>query len=84
MVTAIPAVKPMITGAGMKRMTEPIFAAPMSTRMTPAMSVAVSNPDIPYRAVIPARMATNAPVGPATCTRLPPRSETHAPPTIAV
>jgi hypothetical protein len=80
----MPPVNPTITGAGMKRMTTPILATPMSTRMTPAMSVAASRPAMPYFAVTPARIATNAPVGPAICTRLPPKAATHAPPIMAV
>ena len=84
MMTPIPAVKPAITGSGMKRSTPPNFAAPSRIRITPAMQVASSRPSTPYCAVTPARITTKAPVGPAIWMRLPPNSETTMPAMIAV
>jgi hypothetical protein len=55
-----------------------------SSRITPASSVAICSPSMPYRAVMPDRMTTNAPVGPAICSRLPPNTETARPATMAV
>ena len=82
--TPMPAVKPTMTGAGMNLMTAPRRARPISTRIAPAMNVATCKPAMPYFAVTPDRMAMKAPVGPATCTRVPPNSETARPPRMAV
>ena len=84
MMTPIPAVKPAMTGSGMKRSTPPKFATPSMIRMTPAMQVASSKPSTPYCAVTPARITTNAPVGPAIWMRVPPKRETAMPATMAV
>ena len=84
MITAMPAVKPPITGSGMKRMARPKRARPMQTRMPPAIIVASSRPSAPKRATTPARMTMKAPVGPAIWTRLPPNSETARPPMMEV
>src|SRR6185369_626581 len=84
MITAMPAVNPAITGSGMNLMMAPRRAIPSSSRITPASRVAICRPSTPYRAVMPARMTTKAPVGPAICTRLPPNSETTTLATIAV
>ena len=42
--TAMPVVKPLVTGHGMNLMSEPIFVSPMMTRITPAMTVAINRP----------------------------------------
>jgi hypothetical protein len=84
MITAMPAVKPAMTGFGMNRTTLPSRASPMTSSMQPAMSVANCSPAMPYCAVTPARTAMNAPVGPEICTRVPPSSEVARPATIAV
>src|SRR5688500_3362853 len=84
MITAIPAVKPTMTGLGMNLITVPSRAMPMSSKMTPAMSVAICKPAIPWVAVMPASTAMNAPVGPEICTRVPPNSDVATPATIAV
>src|SRR5262245_35501788 len=84
MITAMPEVKPTITGFGMNLMTPPSCATPIASRMHPAMSVATCRPSMPYCAVIPASTAMKAPVGPEICTRVPPRSEVASPATIAV
>ena len=49
-----------------------------------AGSVAITSPSIPFFATIPATIVTNAAVGPAICTRLPPKKDTRNPATIAV
>ncbi len=80
----MPVVKPTITGFGMNLMTLPSFARPMIRRITPAISVAICRPAMPYCAVIPASTAMNAPVGPEICTRVPPSRVVARPATIAV
>ena len=82
--TAIPAVKPVVTGCGMYVMSRPSLASPMPTRIRPAMKPARSSPPKPNRVTIGTRMTTNAAVGPVTWQRVPPRSEETSPATIAV
>ena len=53
-------------------------------RNTPAMSVAMVSPWMPYWLMMPATMTMNAPVGPPICTLLPPNSEIASPATMAV
>ncbi len=65
-------------------MTAPRRAAPIATRISPAISVATCSPAIPCWAVITASTATKAPVGPEICSRVPPKSDVHRPATIAV
>ena len=84
MMTPMPAVKPTITGAGMNLMTPPMRARPITSSIAPAISVATCSPAMPYWAVMPERIAMNAPVGPAICRRLPPNSDTRPPPMMAV
>ena len=48
MVTAIPAVKPMIMGYGMNLMTAPNLNNPSAMSITPAIMVATSRPCNPY------------------------------------
>ncbi len=55
-----------------------------SNYIAPAIIVAICKPSMPYLAVTLAKMTMNASVGPAICSRLPPKSETNKPPTIAV
>ncbi len=62
--TAMPAVKPAITGFGMYLMTTPSFAKPKAMRIIPAMSVAICRPAMPCCAVMMDRTAMKAPVGP--------------------
>ncbi len=47
MITAIPAVKPTMTGSGMNLMTAPSWAMPSSSRMAPAIKVAICRPSMP-------------------------------------
>ena len=79
MMTPIPAVKPTMTGAGINLIIAPILLIPSANRMIPAIKVAICNPSMPYCAVMPDNTTMNAPVGPAICKRLPPKSETAKP-----
>ena len=65
-------------------MSPPSLKAPMSISSMPAMMVASIRPSIPFFATIPATMVAKAAVGPAICTRLPPRNEMMKPATMAV
>ena len=82
--TAMPLVNPITTGRGIKRTAEPSPVRPITSRMTPAISVTMARPLIPKRATIPATMTTNAPVGPPICVREPPSAEIRNPATTAV
>ncbi len=84
MITAMPVVKPTITGSGMNLMTPPSRPRPIASRMAPAISVATCRPAMPYCAVMPASTAMKAPVGPEICTRVPPSSAVARPAMIAV
>jgi len=83
MSTAIPFVKPITTGRGMNLTADPIPVRPMTTSMTPAIIVHMNRPSTPYLATMPATTTTNAPVGPAICTREPPSADTRKPVTTA-
>jgi hypothetical protein len=65
-------------------MIVPMRASPSASSISPAMKVAICRPPIPCFAVIAARITMKAPVGPAICTRLPPKIDTISPATIAV
>ena len=82
--TAMPAVKPVVTGYGTNSMKRPIRMTPIANRMTPAIRVAISRPPAPNRAEMGASTTTNAAVGPDTWTREPPRRAMRAPATMAV
>ncbi len=84
MISAIPDVKPTVTGYGTKRITSPRRANAIPISSTPAISVATASPSTPNSATTPATITTNAPVGPPICTRLPPNAEIRNPATIAV
>ena len=81
--TAMPLVKPITTGRGMKRTVEPRRAAPSAIRSTPAIIVHVNSPSMPCRCTTPATTTTNAPVGPPIWQREPPSAEIRKPVTIA-
>ena len=83
-VTAIPEVKPVVIVYGMNLIRLPNRNNPIRIRITPANSVAMISPSIPFFATIPATIVANAAVGPAICTRLPPRKEITKPAVIAV
>ena len=61
---AIPEVKPVITGEGMKEVRFPSLNKPAINKMAPAIKVATKTPAKPWVAIIPIRMAAIAPVGP--------------------
>jgi hypothetical protein len=84
MMTAIPLVKPVMTGCGMNFMMPPNFATPKITSMTPAIIVAIASPSYPCCWTMPYTITTNAPVGPPICTRDPPSAEMRKPATMAV
>lgn len=63
--TAMPAVKPAITGCGTYLSKRPNFNIPSATRINPARKVATTNPSYPREAAIAANTRTKAPVGPA-------------------
>jgi hypothetical protein len=81
--SAMPLVKPMTTGRGMKRTAVPEPVSPMITRTTPAIIVHMNRPSTPYLATIPDTTTTNAPVGPPICTCEPPIAEMMNPVTTA-
>ena len=82
--TAIPRVKPSMTGHGMKDTARPSRAKPATTTMTPAMSVTSATAPTPCAETIGARTTTMAPVGPDTWTCEPPNTAATSPATIAV
>lgn len=83
MSTAIPLVKPMITGRGMNFTAVPDFDRPSRINMTPAIIVHMKRPWTPNSAMMPDTTTTNAPVGPPICVRDPPIAEIRNPVTIA-
>ncbi len=83
MITAMPLVKPTITGRGMKRMAPPMPLRPSSTSMTPPIIVQRKRPATPWVATMPAMTTTNAPVGPPIWTIDPPPAEMMVPVTMA-
>ena len=83
-VTAIPNVKPRVIVLGMYLIRLPKRQNPIITRKIPAKIVDITSPSMPSVATIPATIVANAAVGPAICTRLPPRNDTTKPATMAV
>jgi hypothetical protein len=84
MLTAIPEVKPVITGCGMYLSSVPIRSTPAAISMMPASSVHRISPPYPNLSMTLNTTGTKAAVGPPICTREPPRSEMRKPATIAV
>src|ERR1700722_15958009 len=84
MMTPIPAVKPAMTGLGMYLITAPNRANPNTSRITPAMRVAICRPAMPCCAVMMESTATNAPVGPEIWARVPPNIDVRSAATMAV
>ena len=64
MVTAMPQVKPTVTGCGMWRIKEPSLSAPARVSMTPERRTAESKPSIPNFETAAATNTMNAPAGP--------------------
>ena len=65
-------------------MTSPSLAIDIKTKIIPAMIVAICRPAKPYCIKMPLSKTINAPVGPAICTREPPKIETKNAEIIAV
>ena len=84
MIAPMPMVKPFTTDSGTSSTSRPARSRPATTRITPAMKVAVTSPSSPWTATTPATTTMNAPVGPPICTRLPPSAEIRKPATMAV
>jgi hypothetical protein len=82
--TAMPAVKPVVTGYGTNSIMRPMRSMPMANSNTPAISVASASPPMPKRCEIGDRITTKAAVGPDTWNREPPSSGIRPPATIAV
>ena len=84
MITAMPAVKPTVTGKGMNLMKVPSRSSPASAIISPDRKVARISPSMPCRATVAATRTMNAPAGPPIWNREPPRNDTRNPPTMAV
>jgi hypothetical protein len=84
MMTAMPSVKPSITGHGMKVTARPSRSMPAASTMRPASSPTIARAPSPWAAMIGASTTTMAPVGPDTCTFEPPNTAATSPATIAV
>ena len=84
MTTAMPVVKPVVTGCGMNVMSRPSRASPMPTCMRPAMSPATRSPATPKSRTTGSRITTNAAVGPVIWKGVPPSSAQTTPATMAV
>ena len=84
MVTATPAVNPMVMVTGINLIRLPARQSPRRIRIIPAMTVAIIKPSKPFVAMTPATIVANAAVGPEIFTRLPPRSDIVKPATMAV
>ena len=82
--SAMPLVKPMVTGRGMNLTAAPRPVSPMTMSIAPAIIVTSARPATPNFATMPATITTNAPVGPPICMREPPSAEIKPPATIAV
>ncbi|OPZ75571.1 MAG: hypothetical protein BWY82_00205 [Verrucomicrobia bacterium ADurb.Bin474] len=82
--TAMPVVKPLVTGQGIYLMRVPIRVSPISMRMIPAMMVAIIRPLYPCFSTISSTIGMKAAVGPPIWTRLPPSAAIRKPANIAV
>ena len=83
MTSAMPLVKPMITGLGMYFTAVPVPVSPITTSITPAINVHINRPSTPYFAMMPDTTTTKAPVGPPIWKRDPPSAEMMKPVMIA-
>lgn len=84
MTTAMPAVKPVVTGWGMNSMRLPRRSRPSAMRIRPAMRPVISSPPRPSWAWMGASSTMKAAVGPTTCSREPPKTAEMKPATMAV
>ena len=83
-VTAIPAVKPVVIVIGMYLISPPRRHIPIRISIMPARQVAIVSPESPCVATMPATMVANAAVGPEMLTLLPPRNAITNPAMTAV
>ena len=65
-------------------MAFPILVMPITTKITPAITVATQSPEKPYAPRMPETITINAPVGPPIWTFEPPKTEIINPAIIAV
>ena len=72
MMTAIPAVKPTVTGKGMNLMKVPSLSIPAAASISPDRKVARISPSIPCCATVAATSTMKAPAGPPIWKRDPP------------
>ena len=84
MMIAMPDVKPMITGIGMKPMSRPSRSTPAASSKMPAAKHAKNTPCSPCVATMPMSTALIAPVGPEIWYDAPPSSAITIPAMIAV
>ncbi len=84
MLTAMPAVNPVMTGCGMYLTRVPRRSSPARTSIAPAIRVATIMPSYPWFAMTLNTTGMKAAVGPPICTREPPSSEIRKPAMIAV
>ena len=82
--TAIPSVKPSITGQGMNDTARPSRSRPAARTMIPARMLTTTTAPAPCDATMGTRTTTMAPVGPETWTFDPPKTAAMTPATIAV
>ena len=84
MMIAMPDVKPIMTGIGMKLMSRPSRSTPAMSSNTPAAKHAKNTPCSPCAATMPTSTALIAPVGPEIWNDAPPSSAITIPATMAV
>ena len=84
MMMAMPEVKPMMTGIGMKLIKRPSLKTPANSSRTPAAKQAKNTPCRPYSATMPTSTALIAPVGPEIWYDAPPRMAMTTPAMMAV
>ena len=82
--SAMPLVKPIVTGRGMYLTAAPRPVKPMMSSRKPAMIPTSAKPPSPNFTTIPATITTKAPVGPPIWVRDPPSAEIRKPATTAV
>ena len=84
MITAMPRVKPSITGQGMKVTARPSLSAPAAITTRPAIRLSTATTPTPWAATTGPSTTTMAPVGPETWMLEPPNTAAMTPATMAV
>ena len=82
MMTAMPAVKPTVTGNGMYLMKVPSLSKPIAAMSMPRQQRGKDQAVEAVRATVAETSTMNAPAGPPIWKRLPPSAETRKPPMI--